>query len=179
MSSTKDETDTDFTPLDMSEEISPIAQNEDSVKDLTENITLEPDSTTQAILDDAASSSEPMDIEEPEEPMDIEPVVSSQPMDVVETMEPEESMDLAEPIEPSESPVSSEEDGLECLEKIRALLSTGKSHKAKIDQIKDILNATSGGRKTKRRARNSKKRRNSKKGGKHSKKRRHGKTHRK
>jgi hypothetical protein len=173
MSSTKDETDTDFTPLDMSEEISPIAQNEDSVKDLTENIVLEPDSTTQAILDDA---SEPMDVEEP---LDIEPNESSQPMDVVETMEPEESMDLAEPIEPSESPVSSEEDGLECLEKIRALLSTGKSHKAKIDQIKDILNATSGGRKTKRRARNSKKRRNSKKGGKHSKKRRHGKTHRK
>lgn len=166
MSSTKDETDTDFTPLDMSEEISPIAQNEDSVKDLTENIVLEPDSTTQAILDDADES---MDVEEPDESIDM-----AEPMDI------EESMDLAEPEEPTESAVSpQEEDGLECLEKIRALLSTGKSHKAKIDQIRDILNATSGGRKTKKRARNSKKNRNSKKGGKHSKKRRHGKTHRK
>lgn len=172
MSSTKDETDTDFTPLDMSTEISPIAQNEDSVKDLTENITLEPDSTTQAILEDVDA-----EVEEPDESMDVE-VEEPESGASIEVDAEESAFGESMDVDVAE-PAAQEEDGLECLEKIRALLSTGKSHKAKIDQIRDILNATSGGRKTKRRVRNSKKNRNSKKGGRRSKKRRHGKTHRK
>jgi hypothetical protein len=87
-----------------------------------------------------------------------------------ENGEPVRPIDSSDFESEDESPEKTE--GLECLDKIRKLLETEKSTSNKLDQIKEIIESMSGGKKSRKTA----KKRNSKK---HGGKKHHRKTHKK